>query len=73
MPRPLDFSTFSPARAGSGTVAASKPVPGVAHDDHDLAVRVARDDALDLLGRVAFAAVADGVRQRFLQRELDLA
>ena len=34
-------------------------------------LRVGRDDALDLLGGIVLAAVADGVGQRFVERQLD--
>ena len=48
----------------------SKPGARIADDHREVAGLAAGDDALDLLGGVVAAAVADGVRDRLLHRQL---
>ena len=69
MPRPLVFSRLA-GSSGLGSCAGSNPAPGIADGNHDLAGLAERDRALELLVRVAAAAMADGIRDRLLEREL---
>ena len=71
MPRPLGFITFSGA-SGLATSGGVETGTGIADDNHRLAAVFDGDDALKVTGRIAAAAVTNGVGERLLQRQLHL-
>jgi hypothetical protein len=60
------------AIGGTRELCGVKTISGIAHDDDDSAVFVARHGTFDSLGWVCFATMENGVSQRLTKRHLNL-